>query len=107
MPKLKAKHLLRTLGDRRLPPEITKAPKRGFTAPVAGWLRQYADRYESEVLRSGSLVSDLLDTKLIGRLLKAHQQGQTEHTALLWSVWMLECWHLGRRAPEPAVAVSA
>jgi asparagine synthase (glutamine-hydrolysing) len=107
MPKLKAKHLLRTLGDRRLPPEITKAPKRGFTAPVAGWLRQYADRYEAEVLRSGSLVSDLLDTKMIGRLLKAHQQGQTEHTALLWSVWMLECWHLGRRAPEPAVAVSA
>jgi asparagine synthase (glutamine-hydrolysing) len=93
MPRLQAKHLLRKLAAARLPADILKLPKHGFTAPIGAWIAgSCADRFRDEVLGSDSYVRSVLDTRLIKSRLEEHRSGQADHSFELWAVWMLERW---------------
>ena len=93
MPRLAPKYLLREIARRRLPAEVVALPKRGFTAPVAEWLRgRYADRFRDEILSSRSLVLGLLDLAHVRRLFEEHCRAAADHSYALWAVWMLERW---------------
>jgi asparagine synthase (glutamine-hydrolysing) len=96
LPGLRAKALLKRLAERRLPAELLKLPKHGFTAPVGEWItREYADRFTADVFGGTSFVAGLLDTSRVRSAFKRHQAGVEDHSYLLWAVWVLERW--GRR----------
>ena len=93
MPRLKSKHLLRQLARRRLPAQLARLPKRGFSAPTAEWLAgPCANRFRDDVLQPASSVRDVLDIAYIRRLFDEHRTGRANHGQALWSVWMLARW---------------
>jgi asparagine synthase (glutamine-hydrolysing) len=110
MPYLRAKHLLRQLARKRLPPELARLPKRGFSAPIAEWIAgPCASTFLDDVCRPGAGVASLVDTSLVRRLFDEHRTGQANHGQALWTVWMLARWHertSGRQA-APIVASAA
>src|SRR5439155_24407738 len=76
MPQMRPKHLLRSLAVKRLPEQLRHGPKRGFTAPVARWLRgPYASAFRSDVLHSGSFAASVLDLNVVAALFEDHRRG--------------------------------
>jgi asparagine synthase (glutamine-hydrolysing) len=90
------KALLRRLARERLPEGLWKLPKKGFTAPIGAWLAgPHAPRFRDEVLSSSARVSDLIDQQVLEQAFKQHQAGQSDHSYLLWTTWVLERWLTG------------
>ena len=111
MPHLRPKYLLRKLAERRLPPELARLPKHGFSAPIAEWLAgPCAPAFEADVLESGAAVQSVLDQTYARQLFTEHRAGRADHAQALWSVWMLARWFEMASAqerdanPAPALA---
>lgn len=102
------KVLLRALARRRLPGEIWRLPKRGFTAPIGQWIAgPNADMFQDEVLRPNACVSGHVDRSVVRRAFQEHQAGSHDHSYALWAIWVLERWlEQNRRANEFALAAS-
>jgi asparagine synthase (glutamine-hydrolysing) len=99
MPRLRPKHLLRSLARTRLPEALLRLPKHGFTAPVAEWIRgRYAELFRSDVLGPGSAASSFVDVAMVRRMFDEHRAGSRDHAHGLWAVWMLERWSRTARA---------
>ena len=97
------KPLLRTLARSRLPIGIADAPKRGFEAPVARWLREdLRDVLHDTLLSPGSRVATLGDRTTIRSLVRGEDDFAGNRPQVVWSLLMLE---LFLRAPGPAPAV--
>jgi asparagine synthase (glutamine-hydrolysing) len=93
LPRLRSKHLLRKIAARRLPAELARMPKRGFSTPIGEWLAGgCANRFRDDVLQPTSPMRGVLDVDLIGRLFDEHRTGEANHAQMLWSVWMLARW---------------
>ena len=93
MPWLRSKHLLRQIARRRLPPELARLPKRGFSAPIGAWIAgPCAPMFEHDVCRRGARVERIIDTAYVRHLFDAHRTGRAEHGQALWTVWMLARW---------------
>jgi asparagine synthase (glutamine-hydrolysing) len=87
------KVLLRQLAKRRLPGRIWELPKRGFTAPIADWIRgPYAGRFQDEVLHAHSKVSGCLDIDALREWFAEKPRGGRNDGYALWAVWVLERW---------------
>jgi len=74
-----------------LPAEILYREKMGFGVPIAGWFRNEL----KEVLRKKLLGGKLLDAGIFERdmisgLIRDHQSGRREHSAILWALLMFE-----------------
>jgi asparagine synthase (glutamine-hydrolysing) len=94
MPRLRSKYLLRSLAAERLPAELSRLPKHGFSAPVGDWMAsQYADRFRADVLEPGAAVSMWVDQDRIRRMFDAHRGGGVDYGYALWAIWMLALWH--------------
>jgi asparagine synthase (glutamine-hydrolysing) len=99
----RGKTLLRTLARKRLPGELWKLPKRGFTAPIGEWIAgPHEGLYQSEVLHQRSAIASHVDVKELQRRLVAHRTGAADHGYTLWAVWVLEQWL--RQAESSAAA---
>ena len=87
------KWLLRKAAYERLPPECTQGGKRGFTVPVAGWMRGplHAQLREA-LLGSSSFARERFGEKPLQRLLEDHRQGVSDRKEELWALWVLELW---------------
>jgi asparagine synthase (glutamine-hydrolysing) len=106
MPHLRAKHLLRQLARKRLPPELARLPKRGFSAPIAEWIAgPCASMFQHDVCRPGAGVESLVDTSYVRRLFDEHRTGRANHGQALWTVWMLARWH-DRASSRQAAAIT-
>jgi asparagine synthase (glutamine-hydrolysing) len=87
------KRLIADALGRRVPSELFRRPKMGFTPPAPGWLRN--ELYE---LMSDTLLGDasrgrgIVDPAAVERLITEHRAG-VEHTRGLWTLLMLELWH--------------
>lgn len=109
MPRLRSKMILRGIAARALPPSLLNLPKRGFTAPIARWLKEEAGgRFEDEVIDNPRL-SLPIDRAFVGELMADHRRGFADHSYALWAVWMLARWSEAepatssrRQAGEPA-----
>ena len=87
------KVLLRRLARRRLPGELWRLPKRGFTAPIGEWIAgPHLDMFREEVLRPGAAIASHLDLRDLGRRLEAHRAGTRNESHALWAAWVLERW---------------
>jgi asparagine synthase (glutamine-hydrolysing) len=106
MAGLRGKHLLRTLAARRLPPEISRLPKLGFTAPVAQWMAgPYRDMVSEDLFASTSRIASVVDIRRLKQLHSEHVSGQRDHWYALWASWVFERWaRTGAQPPAPARA---
>jgi asparagine synthase (glutamine-hydrolysing) len=88
-----SKALLREALVDLLPPEILRGPKRGFSAPVALWLRGRLKAYaEDLLLRSPRGLPEFFRPEAIRLLWEAHQSGRKNHAVRLWALLVFEVW---------------
>jgi asparagine synthase (glutamine-hydrolysing) len=93
MPGWRLKGLLKDTMADALPPAVLKAPKRGFTVPLAAWFRGDLEGYAREVLISPEVQRrGFLDTTAIERMLARHRQGAGNLGTVIWVLLMFELW---------------
>ena len=89
----KGKILLRRLAAHRLPQEILKQPKRGFSIPAAKWLRnELRPLAEQTFLNSDSFSGEFLRKNQLETMWNEHLSGARDHSVFLWGLLMLELW---------------
>ena len=87
------KALLRESVRDLLPPEILGGPKRGFSAPVAAWLRGPLKGYAEGLLLSGARgLPEFFRPAAVRSLWEAHQSGRENHAMRLWALLVFEVW---------------
>ena len=102
----RGKHILRRAMKDRLPRTTLERGKRGFSVPMATWLR--GDLY--------ALVADVFAGRAVGdcpwlagpgltAMLEAHRSGAGDHSHPLWSLFVLAHW-LERVSRAPSVAAT-
>ncbi|MEZ5659058.1 MAG: asparagine synthase C-terminal domain-containing protein [Burkholderiaceae bacterium] len=90
----RGKRVLRHLAARRLPAEILHMPKRGFSMPIAQWLRSdLRDAGEAWLFARNGPLRDLFDDDALRTLWAEHQRGARDHHVLLWAAMMFSAWH--------------
>jgi asparagine synthase (glutamine-hydrolysing) len=87
------KRVLKEVALRYLPASIVHRRKSGFGVPLAPWFRGQGPmgKLLDEAATSPEL-RELLDTKVLTRLLAEHRTNVTDHSELLWSVVNLGLW---------------
>lgn len=100
----KGKWLLRQLLYRHVPKAMLDRPKKGFSVPMAAWLRGPLKDWGAALLDPARLSSDgVFDPQWIGRKWAEHQSGQRDWSTHLWSVLMTQAWlaHQKTEAQQP------
>lgn len=92
--RFELKSLLKTAVDPWLPREIVYRQKRGFSVPIARWLRRELHPMVEELLSESRLKSaGLFNPAFVRGLVEAHQSGRADHRKTLWSLLCFELWH--------------
>ncbi|MGH9387907.1 MAG: asparagine synthase (glutamine-hydrolyzing) [Vicinamibacterales bacterium] len=87
------KTLLRRLARRRLPADLWKLPKKGFTAPIGEWISGFqAQQFRDEVLGPRAAIANHLDRQELQKRFDAHCRGQIDYSYGLWAAWVLSRW---------------
>jgi asparagine synthase (glutamine-hydrolysing) len=87
------KSLLRRVMGPSLPPEILRRPKRGFSVPLATWLRGPLAEMSLELLSETRLRQrGLVATEPVSRLIHEHRSGRRNHADRLFALMVLELW---------------
>jgi len=78
---------------RYIPPDVTQAPKQGFSAPDAVWFRgQSLDYVRRVLLDRRAKLYDYLDYKTVCALVNDHLEGRENRRLLIWSLLCLASW---------------
>jgi asparagine synthase (glutamine-hydrolysing) len=94
MRRLKGKYLLRRAKANSIPNEILRGPKRGFGAPVSGWLRAGLSNLGREVTMEGKL-REWIDVNEVDKLWREHQGEMHDHGYKLFGLICLGLWLRG------------
>ncbi|MFL6588784.1 MAG: asparagine synthase (glutamine-hydrolyzing) [Chthoniobacterales bacterium] len=87
------KLMLRDIVAADLPPEILRAPKRGFSVPLAQWWTGEArQQIRDGILPLHHTLRPFLNEDTAARLLDEHQAGRANHAQRLWNLWVLNEW---------------
>lgn len=87
------KLMLRDIVVADLPPEVLRAPKRGFSVPLAQWWRGEArTQIRDGILPLHPALTPFLQEKFAAQLLEDHQAGRANHAQRLWNLWVLNEW---------------
>ena len=90
----KLKYILKKDVERWLPHEIIYRQKRGFSVPIASWMRNElrplldATLSEDKLRRQG-----LLNVRFVRRLLNEHWTGKADHRKTLWTLFSFQLWY--------------
>jgi len=89
----KGKWLLREVLYRHVPREMIERPKKGFSIPLASWLRGSLREWAESLLDSQRLHREgYFEAAPIRRKWQEHLSGERDHARLLWSVLMFQAW---------------
>jgi asparagine synthase (glutamine-hydrolysing) len=95
----RGKLLLRRLASRRLPPELEKKPKVGFSIPASNWLRnELKNMAEAVIFDRNHVGLTYLQPDKIRDIWKEHQSQFRDHSVFLWGLMMLGLWERAIRA---------
>jgi asparagine synthase (glutamine-hydrolysing) len=89
------KYVLRKVGERHMPREISRRKKQGFGFPLGSWMRTgQFNLFLQAVLGESSLVDDgIFSPDAIRQLLSEHTQGRADHNYRLWMLVNVELWY--------------
>ncbi len=87
------KYLLKKVAERLIPAELVYRPKRGFSVPVAYWLKkEWAARSEEILLGNVAVQRGVFREAFLRRVLDEHRAGKRDNSSMIWSLMMLELW---------------
>ncbi len=96
-PKVKGfrtKYLLRKALARFQPAEIAFGKKRGFTPPLALWIKKGLKDYMLSTLSKDSIAKvEFLDYVYIKKIIDDHLNGKAENSRLIWALIVLVNWY--------------
>lgn len=89
----KGKWLLREVLYRHVPREMIERPKKGFSIPLASWLRGPLREWAESLLNRHRLQQEgYFQAAPISRKWQEHLSGKRDNSRLLWSVLMFQAW---------------
>ena len=90
----KGKYILKKAVEKWLPHKIVYRQKRGFTVPVAGWIRNELRPLVAETLEEGKLKRQgLFNSAYVHQLLREHSSGRADHRKSLWTLLCFQLWY--------------
>ena len=87
----RGKFLLRNLLAQYVPQQLIDRPKRGFSFPLAEWLRGPLKSWGSAMLEPDQMLSDWLQPSVVSSVWALHQRGE-DHSERLWPLLMVMQW---------------
>jgi asparagine synthase (glutamine-hydrolysing) len=99
------KYLMKKAARKWLPPNIVRRQKRGFSVPIAAWLRNELRPLLERTLAPAKLERDgIFDVRYVRRLIDQHASGASDYRKQLWSLLCFQLWHdhwIGRVDADP------
>jgi asparagine synthase (glutamine-hydrolysing) len=90
---LASKRILRRVMRGKLPAEVLRRKKLGFTAPFGVWLKRAEPQIAADLLHPTQIARrGLFDPAEVERLRMEHRSGRRDHSHRLWSLIVLEQW---------------
>lgn len=87
------KWLLRRVLDRYVPHALIDRPKKGFSVPVAAWLRGPLQSWAEELLHDEStIIGAVVDLESVRSVWLEHLSGAADHANRLWAALTLVAW---------------
>jgi asparagine synthase (glutamine-hydrolysing) len=86
------KWLLRAAFADRLPPEVARRGKQGFSVPVGRWLRGELRPWAREQLLGEPALAEWFRPAAVAQLLAEHESGRANHGKRLWALLMFALW---------------
>jgi asparagine synthase (glutamine-hydrolysing) len=88
------KYILKKAVEKWLPHEIVYRQKRGFSVPIASWMKRGLKPHLDETLGEEKLKRDgLFDPAFVRRLLNEHWSGRADHRKTLWTLLSFQLWY--------------
>lgn len=92
------KWALRQILYKYVPPKMIERPKRGFSIPIADWLRGPLHDWAHELLRHADYECyGSLSRRTVQKMWADHASGRSDESRLLWSLLMFQQWKNARR----------
>ena len=92
--RFQLKYLLKKAVEKWLPREIVYRQKRGFSVPIASWMREGLRPLLDETLGEEKLMRDgLFNAPFVRRLLGEHWSGHADHRKTLWTLLAFQLWY--------------
>jgi len=89
-----SKYLLKRYSERHAPASVIHRPKKGFTIPLAEWLRGPLRSTAAELLLSErARHRGYFDAGAVRSLWDQHDRRQRDRAHQIWTLMMLELWH--------------
>jgi asparagine synthase (glutamine-hydrolysing) len=73
-----------------VPDEVLARPKQGFAIPLRYWFRRELRGRLDALVRPGARIHEYIDAAATERVLREHDTGRRDHSALLWKLLVLE-----------------
>jgi asparagine synthase (glutamine-hydrolysing) len=87
------KDILKRAVEPWLPREVVQRQKRGFSVPIADWMRQELRPLVEEKLSSEKLGRQgWFNAAFVRRLVEEHMAGRADHRKPLWTLLCFELW---------------
>ncbi len=89
-----SKYIFKKAVEPWLPRKILNRPKRGFSVPIARWMREDLKPLLEQVLEPKRLrQQSLFNPTYVRCLLEEHWSGKADHRKALWALLCFELWH--------------
>ncbi|MFO1496834.1 MAG: asparagine synthase (glutamine-hydrolyzing) [Verrucomicrobiota bacterium] len=96
------KQLLRDVLSRHVPARLFTRPKKGFSIPLAEWLRGPLKEWAEDLLSVSALQqAGLIDPHIVRQTWTEHLSGRRNWQYRLWTVLMLQAW-LKKESQSPS-----
>ncbi|HEX6625688.1 MAG TPA: asparagine synthase C-terminal domain-containing protein, partial [Pyrinomonadaceae bacterium] len=91
---LTTKHIFKRAVRGLVPDEILDRPKQGFGVPIPQWINaELRGRIRETLTAPRARQRGYFEPRYLDLLLDEHERGRRDHSAQLWSLFMLELWH--------------
>ena len=92
--RFQLKYLLKKAVEKWLPHEIVYRQKRGFSVPIASWMKEGLRPLLDETLAEDKLKRDgVFYAPFVRRLLDEHWSGRADHRKTLWTLLSFQLWY--------------
>jgi len=94
MKGLETKHIFKQAVRGLVPDEILDRPKQGFGVPIQRWINnELRERIRGTLTESRTRQRGYVESRYVELMLDEHERSRRDHSAQLWSLFMLELWH--------------